>query len=213
MSLTSWGSTDTRYPRYRRKHRAARANELDHLLTAVGSSHDGEAFTALFGHLVPRVHAQMVRQGVAPVTADDVAQDVMETIWRKAHLYDPHKSAAATWVLQIARNRRIDLRRRSREFSFAAEAFLAIPDPAEGSDDCLDSAQREAYVRAAVDALPPEQHELVRLAFYEGLSHTAIAQRLNLPLGTVKSRLRLAFARLRALLIDAGLSKALALQA
>jgi len=181
---------------------------MDDLLTAVGASRDGKAFTVLFDHFGPRVRAQMVRLGLAPVAAEDVAQDVMETIWRKAHLYDPGKAAAATWVFQIARNRRIDLRRRAREFSFAAEEFFAIPDPAEGSDHHFDAAQRQECVRAALGALPQEQFTLVRLAFFEGLSHSTIAQRLKLPLGTVKSRLRLAFARLRGLLAAAGVTEA-----
>jgi RNA polymerase sigma factor (sigma-70 family) len=192
----------------RRHYPPARSNELDDLLTAVGASRDGKAFTVLFDHFGPRVQAQMVRLGLAPVAAEDAAQDVMETIWRKAHLYDPHKSAATTWVFQIARNRRIDLRRRTREFSSMAEDFFAIPDPAEGSDDCLDAVQREEHVRAALGVLPQEQFTLVRLAFFEGLSHSTIAQRLKLPLGTVKSRLRLAFARLRRLLAAAGVTEA-----
>jgi RNA polymerase sigma-70 factor (ECF subfamily) len=130
----------------------------------------------------------------------------METIWRKAHLYDPRRSAAITWVFQIARNRRIDVKRRRREFCLAAEDFFAIPDPAEGCDDCLDALRREARVRIALNGLPQEQFVLVRLAFFEGLSHSAIARRLNLPLGTVKSRLRLACTRLRRLLLDAGVT-------
>lgn len=203
MSLASWTNTP-----YRRTHRAARTNALDDLVIAVGASRDGKAFTILFDHFRPRVQAQMVRLGLAPVAAEDVTQDVMETIWRKAHLYDPGKSAAARWVLQIARNRRIDLRRRSRELSIAPEDFLAIPDPAEGSEERLDAARRDDCVRAALEALPQEQLTLVRLAFFEGLSHRAIARRLNLPLGTVKSRLRLAFARMHRLLLDAGVTEA-----
>ncbi len=202
----SWVRTD--HPSYQRKYPVPRANELDDLLTAVGASRDGKAFTVLFDHFVPRVQAHMVRRGLAPVAAEDVTQDVMETIWRKAHLYDPRKSAAVTWIFSIARNRRIDLKRRSREFSIAAEDFLAIPDPGEASDDCLDAIQREEHVRAALGALPQEQFALVRLAFFKGLSHSAIAQQLKLPLGTVKSRLRLAFARLRRLLLDAGVTDA-----
>jgi RNA polymerase sigma factor (sigma-70 family) len=203
---TSWLQTDD--PSYRRNYAAARANELDDLLAAVGTSRDGKAFTVLFDHFRPRVQAQMVRLGLAPVAAEDVTQDVMETIWRKAHLYDPCKAAAVTWVFHIARNRRIDLRRRSREFSCAAEDFFAIADPADGSDDCFDAARREQRVRAALDVLPQEQVALVRLAFFEGLSHSTIAQRLKLPIGTVKSRLRLAFARLRRLLHEAGVTEA-----
>ena len=206
VSLTSWAETDDLA--YRRSVPAGRASELDDLLTAVGANRDRRAFTVLFDHLVPRVQAQMVRLGLAPVAAEDVTQDVMETIWRKAHLYDPHKSAAVTWVFHIARNRRIDIGRRSRELYAAPEDFLDLPDPAEGSDDCVDATQREERIRAALVALPQEQVALVRLAFFEGLSHSAIAHRLKLPLGTVKSRLRLAFARLRRVLLDAGVTEA-----
>jgi RNA polymerase sigma factor (sigma-70 family) len=186
---------------------AAVTNDLSNLLTAVGASRDGKAFAVLFDHFRPRLQAQMVRRGLAPFAAEDVTQDVMETIWRKAHLYDPQKSAAATWVFHIARNRRIDLRRRSREFSDAGEDLLVIADPAaEDNDDCLDAARRDEHVRTALDALPQEQVTLVRLAFFEGLSHSTIARRLQLPIGTVKSRLRLAFARLRRLLREAGVT-------
>ncbi len=98
------------------------------------------------------------------------------------------------------------MKRRKREFSFAAEDFYAILDPAESSDDCLAAAERQKYVRAALGALPREQVTLVRLAFFEGLSHSAIARRLGPPLGTVKSRLRLAFGCLRRSLLDAGVA-------
>ncbi len=201
----SWMQTGD--PTDRHKYPAARANDLDDLLTAVGASHDGKAFTVLFDHFGPRVQAQMMRLGLPPVAAEDVTQDVMETIWRKAHLYDARKAGAATWIFHIARNRRIDLRRRSREFSCADEVFFAVADGGQACDDRLDASQREAFVRAALAVLPQEQLALVRLAFFEGLSHSTIARRLNLPLGTVKSRLRLAFTRLRRLLRDAGVTQ------
>jgi RNA polymerase sigma factor (sigma-70 family) len=203
VSVMSWTQTIESFPR---SYALGRTGEFDQLLTKVGASRDGSAFTALFSHFGPRVHAQMVRSGLTPVAAEDVTQDVMVTIWRKAHLYDARKSAAATWIFQIAHNRGIDLRRRSREVPCAAEEFLALPDSSEANDDRVDAAQHEECVRAALDALPPAQFAIVRLAFFEGLTHSAIAQRLNLPLGTVKSRLRLAFARLRSLLTDAGVT-------
>ena len=183
-------------------------SELDDLLTAVGADRNGEAFTALFDHFGPRVHAQMVRLGLASFAAADATQDVMETIWRKAHLFDRRKAAAATWVFHIARNRRIDVRRRSHESSRAPADFIAIPDPAAASDECMDAAQRQARVHAALDALPQEQFALVQLAFFDGLSHSTIAQRTKLPLGTVKSRLRIAFSRLRRFLHAAGVTGA-----
>jgi RNA polymerase sigma factor (sigma-70 family) len=206
QGVTYWSHSEGSSPRFRPA--AARESELEDLLAAVGSDRDGEAFTILFDHFGPRVHAQMVRLGLAPFTAADLTQDVMETIWRKAHLFDRHKAAATTWVFHIARNRRIDLSRRSREQSCATEDFFAIPDPAEPSDHRIDAAQREDRVRAALRVLPRDQFTLVKLAFFDGLSHATIARRLQLPLGTVKSRLRLAFSRLRRCLHDAGVTEA-----
>jgi RNA polymerase sigma factor (sigma-70 family) len=204
--VTSWFDTDLHC--HHLKQLGTGARELDDLLTAVGVHRDGEAFTVLFDHFRPRVQAQMVRQGLAPFAAADVTQDVMETVWRKAHLFDRRKAAAATWVFHIARNRRIDVRRRSSKYNYAAEELFDIPDPTAANDDCLDAAQRERYVRTALNALPREQLALVQLAFFEGLSHATIAERTKLPLGTVKSRLRLAFSRLRRLLHDAGVTEA-----
>lgn len=205
--VTIWFHSDELQPR--RKYRAGKGPELDDLLTAVGAHRDDEAFTVLFDHFRPRVHAQMLRLGLAPFAAADVTQDVMETIWRKAHLFDRRKSAAATWVFRIAYNRCIDVGRRSREHRYADTDLFAIPDPAAGSDAGIATAQREEHVRAALDALPHEQFKMVQLAFFEGLSHATIAARTNLPIGTVKSRLRLAFSRLRRVLQDAGVSEAL----
>jgi RNA polymerase sigma-70 factor (ECF subfamily) len=187
---------------------AARPIELDSLLIAVGARHDRAAFALLFDHFGPRVQAYLVRLGLDTVAAAEVTQDVMETIWRKAHLFDRRKSSAATWIFRVARNRHIDLRRRYREDAVAAEDLLAIPDPGQASDTCVDAGQREERVRAAIAGLPPAQSTLVRLAFFEDLSHSAIAERTNLPLGTVKSRIRLAFSRLRRLLGEAGVTGA-----
>ena len=109
---------------------------------------------------------------------------------------------------RIAHNRRIDVGRRSREHTCATEDFFAIPDPTAGGEANVDAAQRETRVRAALVALPREQLKMVELAFFEDLSHATIAARTNLPIGTVKSRLRLAFARLRRLLCEAGVMSA-----
>jgi RNA polymerase sigma-70 factor (ECF subfamily) len=205
--VTAWFHTDESVKH--RKDAAVPTQELDDLLTAVGTKRDGEAFTTLFDHFRPRVHAQMLRLGLAPVSAADITQDVMETIWRKAHLFDRRKSPASAWVFRIALNRRIDLGRRSREHACEVADLFAIPDPSADSGAGIEAAQREERVHAALDALPQEQFKMVQLAFFEGLSHATIAARTNLPIGTVKSRLRLAFSRLRRLLQDAGVTEAL----
>jgi RNA polymerase sigma factor (sigma-70 family) len=186
----------------------AGTNELNDLLTAVGASGDRHAFVQLFDHFGPRVRTYLVRLGLDPAAAAEATQDVMETIWRKAHLFDSSKAGAATWVFRVARNRRIDLGRRNREDPHVAEEFLAIPDEADGNDDWFDSTRREQRLRDAMATLPHEQSQLVRLAFFDGLSHSAIAERTKLPLGTVKSRIRLAFSRLRRALSAAGVTEA-----
>jgi RNA polymerase sigma-70 factor (ECF subfamily) len=132
----------------------------------------------------------------------------METIWCKAHLFDRRKSAAATWVFRIAQNRRIDVHRRSREHIYMGTDLSLIPDSATDNETSIDAAQMEQHVHAALEALPQDQSKMVQLAFFEGLSHSSIAARTKVPVGTVKSRLRLAFSRLRRLLGDAGVTGA-----
>jgi RNA polymerase sigma factor (sigma-70 family) len=175
------------------------------LMAAVAQHRDREAFTRLFDHFAPRLNAFLLRLGMEPVAAEEVTQEVMETIWRKAALFDTRKSSVATWIYRIARNRRIDALRRDRGGLFSDDDMLAIIDLTPSSDDTIDAAQREAHVRGAMTALPPEQLLLVRLAFFEGLTHSVIAERLGVPLGTVKSRLRLAFTRLRRELEQTGI--------
>ena len=185
-----------------------RTHQLDDLLTAVGAARDDVAFAALFDHFRPRVHAQLVRLGLAPFAAADVTQDVMETIWSKAHLFDRRKSPAATWVFRIAQNRRIDVHRRSREHNYVETDLSLIPDSTADNETSIDAARIERHVQAALEALPQDQSKMVQLAFFEGLSHATIAARTKVPVGTVKSRLRLAFSRLRRLLGDAGVTGA-----
>ena len=182
--------------------------KLDDLLTAVGTDRDSEAFNALFDYFQPRVQAQMLRRGLAPFAAADIAQDVMETIWCKAGQFDQSKSAASTWVFSVAQNRRVDIHRRTREHIFDNADLSLIPDDSADNETTLDAAQRERQVHTALDALPLDQFKMVQLAFFEGLSHSTIAARTKIPVGTVKSRLRLAFSRMRRLLTDAGVTGA-----
>ena len=192
----------------RPKFRPSRGLKLDDLLTAVGTDRDDDAFTALFDYFQPRLQAQMLRGGLPPFAAADISQDVMETIWCKADQFDRSKSAASTWVFSIAQNRRVDVHRRGREHLFADADLSLIPDDTADCETSIDAAQRERHVHIALDALPLDQFKIVQLAFFEGLSHSTIAARTRIPVGTVKSRLRLAFSRMRRLLTDAGVTGA-----
>ncbi len=181
--------------------------EFAALVADVAERRDREAFTRLFDHFAPRLNAYLMRLGSDQALAEEIVQDVMATLWRKAALFDPTKSSLSTWLYRIARNRRIDLARRQKGEWDPDEPMLQ-PAPAPDIGKLVDDQQREEAVRAAMTALPPEQLELVRLAFYEGLSHSQIAEATGLPLGTVKSRIRLAFTRLRRTLEAEGVVEA-----
>jgi RNA polymerase sigma factor (sigma-70 family) len=175
------------------------------LVMAVATKRDRYAFARLFDFYAPRIYAYLLRLRLDPGVADELTQDVMTTLWQKAGLFDRTKSSVGTWLFRIARNRRIDLLRRDREDTVADARPADTPDPSPAPDDSLDMSQREASIRAALRLLPQEQLDLVRLAFFEGMSHGEIAAQTGLPLGTVKSRLRLAFTRLRRALESEGM--------
>ena len=180
------------------------------LVAAVAERRDREAFTVLFDFYAPRLNAFYIRRGADRGSAEEMTQDVMITLWRKAELFDPARSSLATWLYRIARNRRIDLMRRDRLDTVDPGDFLFdIPD--ESNPDAgrmIDAQMREETLRSAMNGLPAEALELVRMAFFEGLSHSEIAEKAGLPLGTVKSRIRLSISKLRRALEAAGVVEA-----
>jgi len=185
-----------------------RAGELDRdaladLLEAVAEHKDKLAFTRLFDHFAPRVKGYLIRLGSDAAQAEELAQDVMLTVWRKAAMFDRRQASVSTWLFTVARNRRIDMLRREKRPELDPTDPLLVPDPEQAPDDAVETAQREDQLRAAIKDLPEEQAELLRLAFFKGKSHREIAEESGVPLGTVKSRLRLAFTRLRKVLDDA----------
>ncbi len=167
------------------------------LIEKIAEHQDREAFAALFSHFAPRLKGYLMRLGANDAQAEEVMQDALLTVWRKADLFDRRKAAASTWIFTIARNRRIDILRRRKFPEIEAEDPSMAPDPPPRPDDEVIGLREADAVRDALQKLPDEQRELVRLAFYNGWSHSKIAADTNLPLGTVKSRLRLAFSRLR----------------
>jgi RNA polymerase sigma-70 factor (ECF subfamily) len=179
------------------------------LIAAVAQRHDRSAFLALFNHFAPRLKGYMRKLGTPEPLAEELAQDVMFTVWRKAESYDPAKSALSSWVFTIARNLRIDaLRREQRRVIDPNEPSLTPPS-APLADALIQSAQQDRRVRDLLGHLPREQVAVVNLAFYEGKSHGEIAASLAIPLGTVKSRMRLAFQHLREALEPIGAAPAI----
>lgn len=168
-------------------------------LVAVGRRHDREAFCRVFEYFGPRIKTYLRKLGLDDDGAEDLTQDVMVTIWRRAGQYDPEKAAASTWVYAIARNKRIDLFRRTRTADAdLTDPSLEPPSPTTGFE-AVATEQMETKVREAIEQLPESQSELLRVFYFEDKTHVTIAEETGLPLGTVKSRLRLAMNKLRAL--------------
>src|ERR1700712_1165136 len=168
------------------------------LIRRIADNADRAAFAALFQHFAPRVKAYMRRLGANDGVAEDLAQEALLAVWRKASLFDPERAGAATWVFTIARNLRIDTLRRERPTeALPPDAERRDTDAAPGAEAELIIAERDRTLRNALGVLPPEQAQLVRLAFFEDKPHREIELVLGIPLGTVKSRLRMAMQRLR----------------
>lgn len=185
------------FPRQAVQATPADPDRLNELLLRVAGAADREAFNALFAFFAPRIKGYLMRIGSPADLAEDLAQEAMLKVWRKAKLFDPAKASAATWIFTIARNLRIDAARRAAKPALDAEDPAFTPEEEPRADEAMERQGRDENIRAAFKALPAAQYEVVRLHFIEDATHTEIAERLNLPLGTVKSRLRLAFEKIR----------------
>jgi RNA polymerase sigma-70 factor (ECF subfamily) len=167
------------------------------LIEQIARRQDRSAFIQLYKHFAPRVKSFLIGKGLNSATADDVLQEVMLAIWQKSHLYNPAKAAVSTWIFTIARNKYVDrLRREQRHQCESDEPDLRAGDTMASTDEVLQQENTNA-VHEALTRLRPEQQEVVVLSFIKGLAHSEIAQHLSLPLGTVKSRIRLALRHLR----------------
>lgn len=176
--------------------------DMSALIVAIAQRADREAFARLFRHFAPRIKGFLVRNGLPANAAEELAQETLLAVWRKAGYFDPARAAASTWIFTIARNLSIDLKRRERYGdTFRAEAQEDEVDETSG-ETILMTAERDARVQAALAKLSEEQATILRLSFFQEKPHSQIAQELGIPLGTAKSRVRLALSRLRSLLED-----------
>lgn len=175
----------------------ATPDRLASLVERVAKERDRASFIELFDHYAPRLKAFLRKRGASPAQAEDLVQDVLLTVWQRAAQYDRSQASVSTWVFTIARNRQIDALRRERRPELDPDDPLLAPADGPEPDRVYDAERAAERVRAALAELPLEQAELVRVSFYEEASHSVLAERFGLPLGTVKSRLRLALQKLR----------------
>lgn len=175
---------------------------LSQMLTAVGQSKDIEAFESLFRYYGPRVRAYMAKLARDGQAAEELMQETMLAVWNKAHQFDPARGNVSSWIFTIARNLRIDSYRKDKRPTFDPSDPAFVPDDVPPADVEFEGRQQADRLHRAMETLPSEQLELLKLAFFNEESHSTIAAKLGLPMGTVKSRIRLAFAKLRAALED-----------
>lgn len=167
------------------------------LLVTVGQKRDKEAFAELFDYFAPRVKSFLMKGGASPDAADELAQETMITLWQRAMTYDPAKANASTWIFTIARNKRVDgLRKKIRPETEEGEAELIVDDTPLASE-MISQAEELHVMENALETLPKEQSDLLYKSFFEDKTHADIAKETGLPLGTVKSRIRLALDKLR----------------
>ena len=172
-------------------------DRMTRLIAAVAADQDRVAFRALFEFFAPRLKAFMHRQGTDPDMVEEIVQETMVNVWRKAQQFDPAKASASTWVFTIARNLRIDLLRKINRPAPDMNDPALVPDPEPRPLETISRAQEAGRLKKAVASLPQEQQKVLQLAFFEEMAHTQVAEELGIPLGTVKSRIRLAFQRIR----------------
>lgn len=183
---------------------APRGEAMTSLLVQIAEHRDRDAYQHLFVHFAPRIKGFLMRKGADSELAEELMQDTMLSVWTKASMYHPGRGSASTWIFTIARNLRIDrLRRESvQHFDDVDELEISEDDTASdvsvvAQDDAVIASQERQLVARAMKDLPSEQAQVIRMSFVDDLSQSDIAEQLSLPLGTVKSRMRLAYIKLR----------------
>ena len=178
------------------------AVEASELILRIAQHRSRDSFAELFTRFAPKLKSYLVKLGCRPEQAEELAQEALLTVWRKADYFDPARAGASTWMFTIARNLRIDAIRRERRPDDLLDDPALQPEAPPSADVMLALGEREVQLREALTALPEEQAQVVRLSFFSDKPHSEISLELGVPLGTGKSRLRLAMTRLRAALED-----------
>ncbi len=169
----------------------------EQLMVKIADDRDRAAFAVVFDYFAPRVKSHLMKMGLNSQGAEDMAQDVLVIVWQKAFQFDPQKAKLSTWIFRIARNKFIDLTRKQKYPEVNADDHMHNMLAPEETDKPIEQMQDAEIVSSALEHLNEDQRKVIDLSFYKEMSHSQIAEHLSLPLGTVKSRIRLAFQVLR----------------
>lgn len=175
------------------------SSDLSDLLQQFSETKDKQLYIQLFRHFAPKVKAYIIRLGLVESTAEELMQETMLAVWRKAHLYNRSKAAASTWIFTLARNQSIDWMRKQKYPEYTLEEWVEEPDDSEHQGEQLVTSDR---MEKAIAKLPENQAQVLYMSFFEGRSHSDISDRLGIPLGSVKSRIRLASEKLKTMWRD-----------
>ena len=178
----------------------SKAAEFAECISEIANYRSVTAFDVLFRYFAPRIKSYCLRLGADPAGAEEITQEAMVSIWRNAALFNPSKASPSTWIFTIARNLSIDRFRKSRRPEFDPADPALIPEDQQTPDRLIEKIEMEENIRKIMDSLSSNERNVLMISFYENLSHGEISRQLNLPLGTVKSRIRLAFAKIRSTL-------------
>lgn len=186
--------------RYKDREKQTQETVFRALIKGVAQNHDRQAFAQLFDHFAPRLKSFMMRKNASAELAEDLVQEAMIAVWKKAGLYESTKGSVTTWVFTIARNLRIDRIRRDIHMPMTELGDYDEPSDAPEGEDLLVRKQEDGLVSRALQSIPEEQRQVLLLSFVEDMPQSEIAGKLGIPLGTVKSRMRLAYGHLRRIL-------------
>ncbi|MEO0618502.1 MAG: sigma-70 family RNA polymerase sigma factor [Pseudomonadota bacterium] len=176
---------------------AANAQVMATYLSDIARQRDAAAFEKVFRYFAPRVKAYMLKLGADDALAEELMQEAMVSVWRKADRFDSSKAAPSTWIFTIARNLRIDAYRKSSRPEPDPNDPAFQPDAEPQADDAISQIETATRLRDIIATLPDEQRRMLQLSYYQDKSHSEIAEDAGIPLGTVKSRLRLAMQKVR----------------
>ena len=172
-------------------------NHLSECLYEIAECQSKEAFQTIFKYFAPRLKSYLIKLGALENQAEEVIQEVMIAVWTKSASYDKAKSSVGTWIYTIARNKRIDkIRKEKRHYLTESDEGLEIPVQSTQENEIL-SSQLSVKLKSYIENLPKEQGDLLKLSYFYDKTHVDIAEELNIPLGTVKSRIRLALTKMR----------------
>ncbi|MEZ5758669.1 MAG: sigma-70 family RNA polymerase sigma factor [Emcibacteraceae bacterium] len=169
----------------------------EQLVILVARNKDRHAFHQLFDYFAPRIKSYLLNFNISDQKAEDLTQDVMITLWQKADKFDPEKAKISTWLFRVARNKYIDKVRQQKYPEVNADDHIASMIAPEKTDQNIKETQDRGRIEMAMSVLNDEQRKVIELSYFKELSHSQIAAATNLPLGTVKSRIRMAFQTLR----------------